>query len=218
MGANIQSGFFGKVTQGRSTLLAGAGQFDISGATRGTVVGSEFGQDVDQFVEGTVDSGTVSIANMLFDPHSTVQRGFTDALKNRTRFSKGVTEPRFWTSDTTFFALDDTTGAYYFASKAGGVSLQKNGLAQTSAEFKVSGGYMTWYKAYTLDGALAADDVAMTVNEAIDVGTPATGRIKLSSTVTVAYSAYDAATKTFTIAVPGVIIADDTEVFVLDAA
>lgn len=212
MGANLQSGIFAKITIGRSTLLAGASEFSFSGIARGTIEASEFGQDCKKFCEGDADAGTISVPNIIYDPHNTVQKAVIDAIKNRTRYyrSTPTTGLRFWLSDTAFLDLPTTAGAYMFATKAHDVATGMNALAKCSVEFKISGGFMDQINEYLADGAVAAIDTTIDVEPAIDLGTPQTGSLFIG-VEEYAYTSWTGSTFTLAAAC-GDIIADQAVV------
>lgn len=209
MSANLQSGIFAKITIGASTLLTGASEYSFSGVVRGTIEASEFGQDCKKFAEGDADPGTISIPNIIYDPHDPAQKQVVDALKNRTRFyrSDATTGLRFWLSETSFLDLPTTAGAFMFATKAQDVGTGMNALARCSLELKISGGFMELIKEYTVDGAVAAIDTTIDVSPAIDLGTPQTGSLFVGADE-YEYASWTGSTFTLSVAA-GEIIADN---------
>ena len=139
--ATTLSGSFQKVTLGATSKVLGAGKFSISGATRKTVDVSEFGVDVDIFEFASADGGTISLADVSYDPTNPEQQTLQNCVQNQTKLINSTTSGiRFWINSTSYLAVG--TSGNILMTSAGKVEADRNGVAKTSFEGKVSGAFM----------------------------------------------------------------------------
>jgi hypothetical protein len=139
--ATVLSGSFQKVTLGATSKILGAGKYSISGETRKTVDVSEFGVDVDIFEFASADGGTISLSDVAYDPTNPEQLTLQGCVQNQTKLINSTTSgPRFWINSTSYLTIG-TSGSILMTS-AGKVEADRNGVAKTSFEGKVSGAFM----------------------------------------------------------------------------
>ena len=139
--ATTLSGSFSKVTLGATSKVLGAGKYSISGATRKTVDVSEFGVDIDIFEFASADGGTISMSDVSFDPTDPNQMMFVTNCQNGVKFINSTTSgPRFWLNSTSYMTIG-TSGTILITS-AGKVDQDRNGVAKTGFDGKVSGAFM----------------------------------------------------------------------------
>lgn len=139
--ATTLSGSFQKVTLGATSKVLGAGKFSISGGTRKTDDVSEFGVDIDIFEFGSADGGTISLADVAFDPTDPQQNTLRACVEAGTKLINSTTSGiRFWLNSTSYMTVG-TSGTILMTS-GGKVDAQRNGAARTSFEGKVSGAFM----------------------------------------------------------------------------
>ena len=136
------SGSFQKVTLGPTSKILGAGTYEISGITRKTVDTSEFGVDVDIFEFGSADGGTITLANVAYDPADPMQNFLRTCVENGTKLTHNSTTSgiRFWVNSTSYLTIG--TSGNILLTNAGKVSADRNGLARTDFSGKVSGAFM----------------------------------------------------------------------------
>jgi len=139
--AAVQNGSFQKVTLGATSKVLGAGTWEISGGDRKTVDSSEFGDDLDQFEFSTADGGTISISGVNLDPTDPEQNTLRNCAQNKVKLINSVTSgPRFWINSTSYYTIG-TSGAILMTS-CGAVKADRNNLAKTDFNGKVSGAFM----------------------------------------------------------------------------
>lgn len=139
--ATTLSGSFQKVTLGATSKVLGAGKFSISGATRKTVDVSEFGVDVDTFEFASADGGTISLTDVSYDPTNPEQQTLQNCVQNQTKLINSTTSGiRFWINSTSYLTVG--TSGNILMTSAGKVDADRNGVAKTSFEGKVSGAFM----------------------------------------------------------------------------
>ena len=139
--ATTLSGSFQKVTLGATTKLLGAGKYEISGITRKTVDCSEFGVDIDIFEFASADGGTISLADVSYDPTDTMQEYLRDCVEQGIKMTNGATSGiRFWINSTSYLMVG--TSGHILFTNAGKVSADRNGMAKTDFSGKVSGAFM----------------------------------------------------------------------------
>lgn len=139
--ATTLSGSFMKVTLGATSKVLGAGKYSISNITRKTVDCSEFGVDIDIFEFGSADGGTITLSDVSYDPTNPEQLTLQNCVKNGTKLINSVTSgPRFWINSTSYLTIG--TSGNILMTAAGGVDADRNGMAKTSFEGKVSGAFM----------------------------------------------------------------------------
>lgn len=139
--ATILNGSFQKVTLGASSKILGAGKYSISGITRKTIDASEFGVDVDIYEWGSMDGGTISLTDVLFDPTCPEQLTLNNCVINRTKLINSITSGiRFWLDNTSYMTIG--TSGQILMTNAYKVEADRSGLAKTSFEGKVSGAYV----------------------------------------------------------------------------
>ena len=135
------SGSFQKVTLGVTSKILGAGKYSISGATRKTVDVSEFGVDIDIFEFGSADGGTITLSDVYYDPTDPQQTALQNAVQNRTKLNGSTTSGLlFWINSTSYLHVG--TSGHILMTSAGKVEADRNGVAKTSFEGKVSGAFM----------------------------------------------------------------------------
>ena len=139
--ATTLSGSFQKVTLGATLKVLGVSKFSMSGCTRKTVDVSEFGVDIDTFEFGSADGGTISMSDVSFDPTNAEQMSFVTAVQSGIKLNPGTTSGiRFWLNSTSYYAIG--TSGNILMTSAGKVDADRNGVAKTSFEGKVSGALM----------------------------------------------------------------------------
>lgn len=139
--ATTLSGSFCKVTLGATSKVLGAGKYSISGATRKTVDVSEFGVDVDIFEFASADGGTISLTDVAYDPTCPEQITLQNCVQNATKLINSTTSGiRFWLNSTSYMTIG--TSGNILMTSAGKVDQDRNGVAKTSFEGKVSGAFM----------------------------------------------------------------------------
>ena len=139
--AAVLSGAFQKVTLGATSKVLGAGTFSISGGTRKTVDVSEFGDDVDKFEFGTADGGTISITGANLDPTDPEQNTLRSCMENKVKLINSTTSgPRFWINSTSYYTIG--TSGEILMTNSTPVTADRNNVAKTSFEGKVSGAFM----------------------------------------------------------------------------
>ncbi len=135
------SGSFSKVTLGATSKVLGASKYSLSGMTRKTVDVSEFGVDVDIFEFASADGGTISLSDVSYDPTDPEQSTFVTNCQTGVKFINSTTSgPRFWINSTSYFTIG-TSGTILMTS-AGKIDQDRNGVAKTSFDGKVSGAFM----------------------------------------------------------------------------
>ena len=135
------SGSFQKVTLGVTSKVLGAGKYSISGMTRKTVDVSEFGVDWDIFEFASADGGTISLTDVSYDPTDPEQTTLQNLVANGTKLIKSVTSGLcMWLNSTSYMTIG--TSGNILMTSAGKVDADRNGVAKTSFEGKVSGAPM----------------------------------------------------------------------------
>lgn len=139
--ATTLSGSFQKVTLGATSKVLGAGKYSISGATRKTIDVSEFGVDIDIFEFASADGGTISLADVSYDPTDPMQNVLEACVTAGTKLLPGSTAGiRFWINNTSYLTIG--TSGTILMTQAGKVDADRSGVAKTSFEGKVSGAFM----------------------------------------------------------------------------
>lgn len=138
--ATTLSGSFQKVTLGQTTKVLGAGKYEISGVTRKTVDCSEFGVDIDIFEFASADGGTISLTEVSYDPTDTAQNTLRSYIEAGTKLDSSTSGLWFWVNSTSYLRVG--TSGNILLTAAGKVSADRNGMAKTSFEGKVSGAFM----------------------------------------------------------------------------
>jgi hypothetical protein len=134
------SGAFQKVTLGATSKILGAGKYSISGETRKTVDVSEFGVDIDIYDFASADGGTITLTDVAYDPTCPEQQTLQNCVRNATKLIQSVTSGiRFWLNSTSYITIG-TSGTILMTS-AGKVEADRNGVAKTSFEGKISGAF-----------------------------------------------------------------------------
>lgn len=135
------SGSFQQVTLGVTSKILGAGKYSISGATRKTVDVSEFGVDVDIFEFASADGGTISLTDVSYDPTDPQQLTLQAAVESQVKLLGNVTSGLLLWINTTSYIHVGTSG-HVLMTSAGKVEADRNGIAKTGFEGKVSGAFM----------------------------------------------------------------------------
>lgn len=139
--ATTLSGVFMKVTLGPSSKVLGAGKYSISGVVRRTIDVSEFGIDIDIFEFTSADGGTISLTDVNYDPTDPMQQVLQAAVLNKVKLVYSITSGiRFWINSTSYLTIG-TSGTILMTS-TGKVESDRNGVAKTSFDGKVSGAAM----------------------------------------------------------------------------
>jgi len=139
--ATVLSGAFQRVSYGSTSKILGAGKYSISGAVRKTLEISEFGDDIDVFEFTTADGGTISLTDVLYDPADAEQLILQGCVSNRTKLSdNSCSNLRFWINSLSYLRVG--TSGNILMTSMGGVEADRNGMAKTSFEGKVSGAFM----------------------------------------------------------------------------
>jgi len=139
--ATTLSGSFQKITLGATSKVLGAGKYSISGITRKTVDVSEFGVDIDIFEFASADGGTISLTDVAYDPTNPEQLTLQGCVQNGTKLINSTTSGiRFWLNSTSYMTVG--TSGNILMTSAGKVDADRNGVAKTSFEGKVSGAFM----------------------------------------------------------------------------
>lgn len=139
--ATTLSGSFQRVTLGVTSKILGAGKYSISGATRKTVDVSEFGVDIDIFEFASADGGTISLSDVSYDPTDPQQNTLQGAVTAGTKLNGSTTSGLLlWINSTSYLHVG--TSGHILMTSAGKVDADRNGIARTSFEGKVSGAFM----------------------------------------------------------------------------
>lgn len=139
--ATTLSGSFMKVTLGATSKILGVGKYSISGLSRKTVDASEFGVDIDIFEFGSADGGTISLSDVSLDPSDPQQTTLRQCVEQGIKLINSVTSGiRFWLNSSSYMTIG-TSGTILMTS-GGKVEADRNGMAKTSFEGKVSGAFM----------------------------------------------------------------------------
>jgi hypothetical protein len=134
------SGSFMKVTLGLTSKVLGAGKYSYSGYTRATVDASEFGVDCAIFEFGGVDAGTISLADISFDPTDPQQNTLQNCVKNCVKLTgDSASGLLFWINSTSYLAVG--ANGNILMTQGGKMDSDRNGMAKTAAEGKVSGDF-----------------------------------------------------------------------------
>jgi len=134
------SGSFQKVTLGATSKILGAGKFSISGETRKTVDVSEFGVDIDIFEFASADGGTITLTDVTYDITDPMQNTLQSCVRNSVKLIQSTTSGiRFWMNSTSYITIG-TSGTILMTS-SGKVEADRNGVAKTSFEGKISGAF-----------------------------------------------------------------------------
>lgn len=135
------SGMFQKVTIGATSKILGAGTYEISGLSRKTVDVSEFGVDIDIFEFASADGGTISLSNVAYDPTDPMQEYLRTCCESGIKLDNGATSGiRFWINSASYLSVG--TSGHILMTSAGKVSADRNGIARTDFQGKVSGAFM----------------------------------------------------------------------------
>jgi hypothetical protein len=138
--AKTLSGSFQKVTLGATSKILGAGKYSISGETRKTVDVSEFDVDIDIFDFASADGGTITLSDVAYDPTDPEQQTLQNCCRNGVKLIKSTTSGiRFWLNSTSYITIG-TSGTILMTS-SGKVDADRNGVAKTSFEGKISGAF-----------------------------------------------------------------------------
>lgn len=139
--ATTLSGSFQKVTLGVTSKILGAGKYSISGVTRKTVDCSEFGVDIDIFEFGSADGGTISLSDVSYDPTDPQQNTLRSAVEAGTKLNGSTTSGLLlWVNSTSYLHVG--TSGHVLMTSAGKVDADRNGMAKTSFEGKISGAFV----------------------------------------------------------------------------
>lgn len=142
---SVKTGRFAKVTI-NDNLIAEMGQYSLSGFNRDIIEHTAFGSRVKTYIAGHVDGGEVSISG-YYDPTDTNgQRYLETACKAGTIFAPGVV--KIYIDQNYYFTAG--VGGTMFVTKAGGVTMEKYGIASTEFTIKVCGTALTLYPAASL--------------------------------------------------------------------
>ena len=135
MPATVLKGIFHRIMVGTNTLL-GASKYSITGLNRSTLDASEYGTGIDIFEFGAADGGTITIADVMYDPLDTTgQVLINSACQNASKFGSGGL--KFYVNTTSYWTV--SSGGYMLVTKAKTLESERNGLAKCSFEIKVSG-------------------------------------------------------------------------------
>ena len=133
--AAVKEGTLAGIYLGANQVV-GASEYSATGMARKTLAADEFGYDVDNVEYGTLDPGTVTVANVLKDPTDVNGQAALDAaIANKTKF--GPDDIKFMRDATRYYTPG--TGGYVLITKSGAATVGRNKLEMTSYEFKVTG-------------------------------------------------------------------------------
>ena len=139
--ATTLSGSFQKVTLGTTSKVLGACKYSITGIIRKIVDCSEFGVDIDIFEFGSADGGTITLSDVAYDPTDPQQNTLRSLITNGTKLDGNTTSGLlFWVNSTSYLHVG--TSGHILLTSAGKVEADRNGLARTSFEGRVSGAFM----------------------------------------------------------------------------
>ncbi len=131
-----KGGRYAKVMYG-SVVVAGMGEFSLSGYTPDVVEDTAFGDIVKKWLDaGIADGGTFSFKGNYDSDDSAGQV----ALDTVCKAGGLLTNLYFYITATKFWRV--AAGGYLILTKSDGLTMAKNGLGQISFEGKVSGGKM----------------------------------------------------------------------------
>jgi hypothetical protein len=138
------TGMFQKVTLGITSKVLGAGKYSISGITRKTIDVSEFGVDMDIFEFASADGGTISLTDVSYDPTDPEQTTLEGLVTAGTKLDGNTTSGLlFWINSTSYLRVG--TSGHILMTSCRKVEADRNGVAKTSFEGKVSGAAMAIY-------------------------------------------------------------------------
>ena len=139
--ATTLTGMFQKATLGATSKILGAGTYTLSGATRTLADASEFGVETNIYEFGCADGGTITLADVSYDPTCPEQNTLKDCVEDGVKLIYSVTSGiRFWINSTSYLTIG--TSGHILMTKAGEVRADRCGLAKTSFEGQVSGEFM----------------------------------------------------------------------------
>lgn len=165
-------GYNALITLGATNKVLGCSKFTISGSTRKTQDVSEFGNDTDRFATLSLDPGTVSLSDVIFDKDDPYQAQITTALADDTSFGPG--DLRLWVSANAYWTVG--VGGTMIVTNGGKLDISRGDVGKTGFEFKVSGAPMV-----LVSGALDAPTITITTT----TQTVATATIAMIGTATV---------------------------------
>ena len=131
---SVRTGVFAKITID-NVIVAEMGSYTVSGFNRDTLEHTSFGSTVKKFVAGHVDGGDVSFSG-FYDPADTTGQAVLRAAAESNRImGPGVLKVYV---DTNHYLTVGAAGTM-FATKAGGVGMDKSGIGTTDFTVKVAG-------------------------------------------------------------------------------
>jgi hypothetical protein len=142
---SVSNGRYAKVEVLGNTV-AEMGQYTLSGFNRDVLEHTAFGTTVKQFVSGHVDGGEIALSGFYDVTDADGQRVLESACRLGRIFSPG--DIKIYINDSYYFTVG--TGGTMFVTKAGGVTMDKYGMAQTDFTIKVCGAALTLYPAASL--------------------------------------------------------------------
>ena len=155
MPADPIKGYKATVTLGPTNKVLGVAEFTISGATRKTQDISEFGDETDRFGTLSLDPGTVSLSNVLFDPTDPYQEQLRAAFSANTALGPG--DIRIWDSLNSYWTIG--IGGQLLITNAGKIDGKRSDFHKTSFDFKASGAPMV-----RIAGTLDAPTITITTS------------------------------------------------------
>jgi len=96
--------------------------------------------DIDIFDFASADGGTISLTDVAYDPTDPEQNTLQNCCRNGVKLIKSTTSGiRFWLNSTSYITIG-TSGTILMTS-SGKVDADRNGVAKTSFEGKISGAF-----------------------------------------------------------------------------
>lgn len=135
---SVKNGQFAKVTI-LGNLIAEMGTYQMSGFNRDVLEHSSFGTTVKKFIAGHVDGGEISLSGYYDTEDDDGQRILEAACLAGTLFTEN--EIKVYIDTVNYFTVG--SAGRMFVTKAGGVSMDKFGIATTDFTIKVAGAAMT---------------------------------------------------------------------------
>ena len=129
-----RTGHLGKVTLG-ANLIAGMGNWSMSGITTDLLEKTAFGDTRKQYVTGLLDSGEISFEG-YYDPDDTNGQ---NTLRTYNEDNTEVTTIRFYIDSTSYYTPTTTNPLSYVLVTSYNVTADSKDILKTSFTCKVSG-------------------------------------------------------------------------------
>lgn len=139
---SVKEGRYAKITI-FDNLVAEMGNYSLSGFNRDVIEHTSFGDSTKTYVAGHVDGGEITMSGYYDVTDTDGQRILEAACKAGTIYDPG--NIKIYIDSTNYFTVGPS--GHMFVTKAGGVNVDKYGIAQTDFTIKVVGDALTLYSA-----------------------------------------------------------------------